>query len=287
MGRLLGVLALLAAVAAGAVSGALALGAGTAGPGTQFAGSVAPCPLHDHRPVTSDRPGASTQLVPAGSVVVHVCNYSGFTEPPPLPQTGPAHRLIGEGGVLDRSRVARIANELDAIPPAPPGHGIACPADFGNQLVAYFLYPSGVVDPVTIGLSGCQSITNGHVDRLGMGRPVVSELARLARPATIRGRVELCGGPAPGRCRVETGGVCTPSSGCSTTDRVAVVEAGGPRVVTVRLHRARFSVEVPAGGYKLELLADGRRVHGKVVQVRRAKARAGRTTSVVFVIAIP
>jgi hypothetical protein len=283
MGRALGVLAALAALAAAAV--AVATSPPDPSGGMAPAVSVAPCPLHDHRPITSDRPGAGMQLVPSGATIVHVCDYSGFTEPPPLPQTGPAHRLIGEGGVLDVARARRIADELNAIPPR--SGPIACPADFGNQLVAYFLYPSGVVDPVTIGLSGCQSITNGHVDRLGMGRPVVSELARLARPATIRGRVELCGGPAPGRCRVETGGVCTPSSGCSTTDRVAVVEAGGPRVVTVRLHRARFSVEVPAGGYKLELLADGRRVHGKVVQVRRAKARAGRTTSVVFLIAIP
>jgi hypothetical protein len=276
---------LAAWAAAGCASGSPAGQATATSPPASSTSSVAPCPPHDRKPVTSSRPGAGAQLIPRGAIVLHVCNYSGFSEPPPLPQTGPPHRLIGEGGVLERSHVARIAAQLDAIPPQ--SGSIACPADFGNQLVAYFLYPSGVVDPVTVGLSGCESITNGHVNRLGLSRPVVGELAALARPATIRGRVRLCGGPAPGRCATETATVCGPPLGCSTTDRVAVITIVGGHLLTVRLHHARFSVEVPAGDYRLQLLADGRRVRGKVVKTIRARARAGQRTSVAFTLAVP
>src|SRR4029077_16174770 len=108
----------------------------------------------------------------------------------------------------------------------------------------------GADDPVTIGLSGCQLITNGHVNRLGRDAPVVTQLASLAKRATLSGRIRSCGGP-PG-----TG--CAPGApSVLRANRVAVLTTKGLRLVTVRLHHARFRVYVPAGHYKLELL--GRR----------------------------
>jgi hypothetical protein len=227
-------------------------------------------------------------LVPSGASSVLVCSYSGLVEPHAVSYTGPPHRLIGDGLVIDHQTVGRLGSGLDAIPPTSPNEAFSCPADFGNQLVAYFRYPAGVDDPVTIGLSGCQMITNGHVRRLGRDAAVINELAAEARPAIVRGRILVCGGPAPGRCFTETIGGCGPSAGsCSTSDRVAVITPGRRRLVAVRLSHARFSVEVPGGSYRLRLLADGRRVYGKVLQTRRATASAGRTTSVTFRFDVP
>jgi len=236
----------------------------------------------------SSRRGSESVLVPSDARSVLVCSYSGLEEPRAVSYTGPPHRLIGDGLVLDHGTVERLASGLDAIPPTSPNVAFSCPADFGNQLVAYFRYRTGVDDPVTIGLSGCQMITNGHVNRLGRDAAVINELAAAARPAVVRGRIRVCGGPGPGRCFTETIGGCGRSPGsCSTSDRVTVITAGRQRLVTVRLSRARFSVELPGGSYRLKLLADGRRVHGKVLQTRRATAGAGHTTSVTFRFDVP
>ena len=91
-------------------------------------------------------PGASSVLV---------CSYSGITESHAVPYTGPMHRLIADGLAGDGVTVERLMSGLDAIPPISPNDAFSCPADFGNQVVAYFRYPSGVDDAITVGLSGC------------------------------------------------------------------------------------------------------------------------------------
>ena len=85
---------------------------------------------------------------------------------------------------------------------------------------------------------------------------------RAVRDAVISGYVQLCGGPAPGRCRIARIGVCQSRRGCITSDRVAVFNARGRRVAVVRLRRARFRLRLVPGSYTLELLGDGRLAHG-------------------------
>jgi hypothetical protein len=108
-----------------------------------------------------------------------------------------------------------------------------------------------------------------------------------SRDAEVRGYVRLCGGPAPGGCRIETFGICQPGKGCVTTSRVAAVNASGKRVAVKRLHHARFRMSLAPGRYTIELLGDGTRVHGRVMQRQTVTARAHRTVVVRFFFAVP
>jgi hypothetical protein len=250
------------------------------------------CPASDRTPIVSRAPAADVSLVPPGADSLTVCTYNGLPNPPPLSVPGvPAFGLVGVGVVGDQATIARLASELNAIPPT---SGVrSCPADFGNAVVAFFGYPSGPGDVVRVGLSGCNDVTNGHIHRLALDAQVVGQLAalakRLPRPATFAGYERLCGGPAPGRCWItQQYGVCVAHAGCTTTDRVEVLDAAGAVVGTARLHRGRFTLTVPKPGrYTLELLGDGGRKHGVVMGVIHAIARGGRTSQVVFTIAVP
>ena len=116
--------------------------------------------------------------------------------------------------------------------------------------------------------------------------------ARLAahspsRVAVVTGYVRVCGGPAPGGCRIETFGDCQPGKGCVTTDRVAAINASGERVAVQRLHHARFYMRLAPGRYTIELLGDGKLVHGRVMQHKKVVARAHRTVVVQFFFAVP
>lgn len=103
-----------------------------------------------------------------------------------------------------------------------------------------------------------------------------------ARPAghtaLVRGDVELCISPLA----VGGFGTCTPSRGCVTADRVAAVNADRRRVATIRLHHHRFKLDLVPGRYTLELLGDGKRVHGQVFERHEIRAAAHHTIYVHF-----
>jgi hypothetical protein len=106
------------------------------------------------------------------------------------------------------------------------------------------------------------------------------------RDAILEGYVRLCGGPAPGRCFIETLGICRSPDGCVTSDRVLVIDAQGRRVAQQKLHHARFHMRLSRGTYTVELLGDGKRVHGRVIQRKRVTAPPHHTTVVTFFFAI-
>src|SRR5947209_2076272 len=170
--RLGAVTALLLVIGAGAAALADAgpthrgVVAASAGPSL-----VSGCPLHSPGFPRSLRQGASSSLVPDTPNALLVCSYSGFDGPPQGPSQGPPGRLIATGSLTDPATVQRLASELDAIPDRTGP--IACPADLGNRLVTHFGYASGPEDPVAIGLSGCNPLTNGRLNRLGLGARVV------------------------------------------------------------------------------------------------------------------
>ncbi len=101
---------------------------------------------------------------------------------------------------------------------------------------------------------------------------------KASRSALVRGDVQVCGSP----CWVSGVGYCTSSQGCVKADRVAAIDAEERRVATVRLHHARFKLDLVPGRYTLELLGDGRREHGHVMQRKTVRAPADRTTHVHF-----
>jgi hypothetical protein len=118
--------------------------------------------------------------------------------------------------------------------------------------------------------------------------PGISLAARPARrTAVVSGYVEWCGGPAPGRCQKGKVGFCQAPRGCVTTHRVAAVNWSGRRVAVQRLRHGRFSLRLPPGRYTVELLGDGPRVRGRVMERRKITARAHRTTYVRFLFNVP
>jgi hypothetical protein len=50
---------------------------------------------------------------------------------------------------------------------------------------------------------------------------------------------------------------------------------------------ARFRLNVSPGDHTIELLADGKHVHGQVPQTKHVQARAGHTSAVVFLFNVP
>ncbi len=109
--------------------------------------------------------------------------------------------------------------------------------------------------------------------------------AAVRRTALVRGYVQVC---AADGCWVEGLGYCDhgPQS-CVTSDRVAAINASGRRVATVRLRHARFTLNLAPGRYTLEVLGDGKRVHGQVFQRLKLRVIAHRTTHVHFRFDVP
>lgn len=108
-----------------------------------------------------------------------------------------------------------------------------------------------------------------------------------SRDAVVSGYVRVCGGPAPGGCRIETFGVCEEHKGCVTSHRVAAIDASGRQVAVQRLRHARFHMRLAPGRYTLELLGGASRVHRRVMQRKQVTARAHRTVVVRFIFDVP
>lgn len=122
----------------------------------------------------------------------------------------------------------------------------------------------------------------------GLAAAAVAALAAPPAPGgTVEGRVQVCGGPYPGGCRVEAFSSCTPTTGCVTADRVAVLDSRRRHVLTIRLRHARFRVRLVPGRYVLELLVDGRRVHGRGLETVRVSVRTGHTSHIRFGVSVP
>jgi hypothetical protein len=72
-----------------------------------------------------------------------------------------------------------------------------------------------------------------------------------------------------------------------TSDRIAVLDQAGRRVAVRTLRHARFSLSLGPGPYTIELLGNGKQIHGHVMRRKQVTALAGRTTTVAFTFAIP
>jgi hypothetical protein len=114
-------------------------------------------------------------MVAPGAVSVDLCRYHGLN-PPAL-----AGRLELGRTFNSVATVARLRRELDALP-AQGNAVFHCPMDDGSEILAIFAYAHAQYDPVTIGLSGCRLVSNGHLTRsarLPPGPALLAELARL------------------------------------------------------------------------------------------------------------
>jgi hypothetical protein len=285
------------------VLGAVTLAVVLAGGSTSVtaAARFAGCPNPARQVIGSGRIGARVALVPTGARRVLLCRYDG-----PFGGSGihlsHRFRLIAGRVIDDPRRVSSLAAELNRLPTISGAY--ACPNDTGAEIVAFFRYGSGPDDPVKVDVTGCMLATNGYIVRAAglNGATLVDELEALihatesrsgrqrgARDAIIDGYVRLCGGPAPGRCFAGSIGGCAPSGGCARSDRVVVIDTGGEQIAQQKLSPAhsRFRLRVRPGNYAVELLADGKRVHDRLLQTQGATARTGHPTTVMFHFDVP
>jgi hypothetical protein len=146
----------------------------------------ASCPATLPMRVLSTRPGAATTLVPPGTVAVLLCTY--YNGPNPRSGTHPFlypasefNQLHRERLVSERSKLTLLASEFDALRAM---HGTTvCPADTGGAELAIFTYRRAPDDPIMVGLSGCEIVSNGHAARSAAfppdGPALVDHLAML------------------------------------------------------------------------------------------------------------
>lgn len=107
------------------------------------------------------------------------------------------------------------------------------------------------------------------------------------RNSVVAGYVQICGGPSPGGCRREGFADCSAPNGCVSADRVVAVNSEGQRVAGQRLHHHRFRLHLAPGCYTIELIGDGKKVHGQVMEKQKVMTQAGRTTHIHFTFDVP
>lgn len=164
------------AVALSAVAAAIVALSPTATAGSHGLRIYRTCPARDVRQLTSTTSGANRQLVPSGSRQVLICRYGGL-------DAGAARmRLVSSRRVVDQSTAAHLAKEFDALHRFRNG-SYSCPADFGAKIIAIFHYLPAPKsdDPVSVDISGCMPVTNGHLIRTAMLSPGAALLGQLER----------------------------------------------------------------------------------------------------------
>lgn len=107
------------------------------------------------------RPGAQNELAPAGVRAIRVCLYAGVNASPPM-------KLEGSRLLTSSQLVRRLVADFDKLPSFPKG-AVSCPMDDGSQILALLAYPDGPPVTISVGLSGCATVTNGSVKRTAMG----------------------------------------------------------------------------------------------------------------------
>ncbi len=190
--RRLGRSGLRAAAAVAAAAIAAGASASTAMSRPTETTTAAACP---HRAPTSLSPerwaAAHHQLAPSGLSTIRLCRYSGSNAHPRL--------TLASSRLLKRPALVRqLVSEFDRLPSL---RGVvACPDDDLSQILALLVYPGGRELTISVGLTGCETVTNGGLRRTaaGMGSPpafgpqLVARLERLiderlARDGNLRG----------------------------------------------------------------------------------------------------
>ena len=116
-------------------------------------------------------------------------------------------------------------------------------------------------------------------------RSVAGAQARfVARPSWATSRCAVARRPEAALSRL---GFCQAPEGCVTSDRVMAVGEAGRLVASQRLHHARFRMHLAPGRYTIELVGDGKHVHGRVMQRKTVIATSHRITVIRFFFAVP
>jgi hypothetical protein len=167
----------LAALAFGLTACGAASAARPASTHSDPPGRPAACAATAPRRIPSNPwPQARGQLAPAGASAIRLCRYAGLNAHPP-------RRLRRTALIFNRTTVANLVRAFDRLPSATGT--LNCPVDDGSQILALLAYPHGHAVSISVGLRGCQSVTNGDLRRTASGTtgqpgPVlIAQLERL------------------------------------------------------------------------------------------------------------
>lgn len=111
-------------------------------------------------PHLGDLDVATKYLVRPGARGVLLCRYSGASAKPAFHLVG--SRLAGVG------LATTLTDRLNALPPVRGTYH--CPMDDGSEILLVFQYAGGGTERVTVGLRGCNSVSNGRSSTLAVGR---------------------------------------------------------------------------------------------------------------------
>jgi hypothetical protein len=123
------------------------------------------------------------ELAPPRASAIRLCRYSGVND-------HPRPTLIRSVVRTAPSLVDELVREFDKLPP--DDRTASCPADDGSRIVAHLAYPDGHAVTISVGLRGCESVTNGSVYRTAggasslptVGPQLVAQLRRLTAVPT-------------------------------------------------------------------------------------------------------
>ena len=121
----------------------------------------ATCPATAPASTTATAEPAAGPLVPTGASALLLCRYRG------LNPASTAHRLDGSRDVTGEAELKRLTGEFDALPKA--SLMFHCPMDDGSEITGRFTYPHGAAVLLTVGLTGCRTVTNGRIVRSAAG----------------------------------------------------------------------------------------------------------------------
>ncbi|GAA1937304.1 hypothetical protein [Kitasatospora viridis] len=130
------------------------------------------CPEPAPASIGSPHPGKAPLVPPGLSGELVICRYPGINAPAGATASPPTATVV-----RDAAAIRTLAQQLDALP-LPLTGTVNCPADDGSSALLGFTgtAPGGVV--LLAELSGCATVTDGHVLRELTG----PALAQLRRP---------------------------------------------------------------------------------------------------------
>ena len=117
------------------------------------------------------------RLAPMGASAVRLCLYSGLGARPPL-------TLVTSKLLVQPAQVEDLTAEFDRLPLLP--RAVFCPNDDRSQILALLAYTGHSDVTISVGLTGCNIVTNGRTVRtaggpafLHTGASLVGQLDRL------------------------------------------------------------------------------------------------------------
>jgi hypothetical protein len=136
-----------------------------------FSTVASSCPAKLPPTIVSARPGAQQELVPPGVRSLLLCSYHG------LNPASTAGELVKARSVSAPAELDWLARTFDALRARTGLSG--CPMDDGSAIVALFGYSTAPTDLVSVGLTGCRIVQNGHLTRSASLPPGPALIARL------------------------------------------------------------------------------------------------------------